>query len=191
MATDSRPFEEAFEDLFHALNELPFPYCLMGALALGAWGTPRSTHDLDAMIAIGHTDRAQLLAALQRHGFVEDTRWAEHNPRLRDQHVRLQRGAVPVDLILPKDDHDRACLMRRRPHTLGNLSIWIISPEDLVLHKLKAGRAQDFLDVLSVLQRQSASLDRRYITDWAKRLGITEEWQYVQSQTDSPAPGAM
>jgi hypothetical protein len=190
VATDSHPFEEAFEDLFRALNELPFPYCLMGALALGAWGTPRATHDLDAMIAIGHTDRAQLLSALQRHGFAEDTRWAAHNPMLRDQHIRLQRRAIPVDLMLPKDDHDQACLTRRRQSPFDNLSIWIISPEDLVLHKLKAGRAQDLLDVLSVLQRQLGSLDRTYITDWAKRLAIWEEWQYVQTQADSPTQGA-
>lgn len=187
MATaDSHPFEEAFQDLFRILNELPFPYCLIGALALGAWGTPRATHDLDAMIAIGDTDRAQVLAALQQHGFVEDSQWAEHNPMIRDQHIRLRRVAIPVDLMLPKDNHDQACLSRRRQYELGNLSLWIISPEDLVIHKLKAGRAQDFIDVLSVLRRQATSLDRVYMTDWVKRLGIWEEWQYVQTQADSP-----
>lgn len=180
------PLEDAFADLFQALNQLPYPYCLMGALALGAWGTPRTTQDLDAMIAIGPMDRNQLLTALVSRGFVEDARWAERNPMIKDYHVRLQRGGVPVDLMLPKDGHDQACLTRRRRHTLGNLSIWVISPEDLVLHKLKAGRAQDFLDVLSVLQRQAASLDRTYMTDWTKRLGIWEEWQYVQAQADTP-----
>ena len=186
MATaDSHPFEEAFEDLFRALNELPFPYCLLGALALGAWGAPRATQDLDAMIAIGHADRAQLLTALQRRGFAEDTRWAEHNPMIRDQHIRLQREAIPVDLMLPKDNHDQACLSRRRRYDLERLSLWIISPEDLVIHKLKAGRAQDFIDVLSVLKRQATSLDRAYMTDWAKQLGIWEEWQYVKTQADS------
>lgn len=187
MATaDSHPFEEAFGDLFRALNELPFPYCLMGALALGAWGIPRATHDLDAMIAIGHTDRPQLLQGLSAYGFTEDAQWAEHNPLIRDFHVRLQRGAIPVDLMLPKDNHDQSCLARRRRYDLGELSLWIISPEDLVIHKLKAGRAQDFIDVLSVLQRQAESLDRSYITDWAQQLRIWEEWQYVQAQTDAP-----
>lgn len=185
--TDSHPFEEAFGDLFCILNGLPFPYCLMGALALGAWGTPRATHDLDAMISIGHTDRVQLLIALQQHGFMEDTRWAEDNPMLRDRHIRLHREAIPVDLMLPKDSHDKACLLRRRQYELGDLSLWIVSPEDFVLHKLKAGRAQDFIDVLSVLHRQGTSLDRSYMTDWAKRLGILEEWQYVQAQRDTPS----
>lgn len=106
---------------------------------------------------------------------------------IREHHIRLHHRAVPVDLMLPKDDHDQACLTRRRQYTLGPLSLWIISPEDFVLHKLKAGRAQDFIDVLSVLQRQTGSLDHAYITDWVKRVGIWEEWQYVQTQTDPPS----
>ena len=38
-----------------------------------------------------------------------------------------------------------------------------------------------------VIQRQAESLDRSYITDWVKQLGIWEGWQYVQSQTDPPS----
>lgn len=138
------------------------------------------------MVAISGDDRLRLLAALHAKGFVEDRQWEESNPMIRSHHIRLQRETVPVDLMFPRDDHDQDCLTRRRRHTLGELSIWIISPEDFVLHKLKAGRAQDFIDVLSVLQRQATSLDRTYITDWAKRLRIWEEWQYVQTQADAP-----
>ena len=106
---------------------------------------------------------------------------------IKEHPIRLHNRAVPVDLMLPKDDHDQACLARRCQYEPGKLSLWIISPEDFVLHKLKAGRAQDFIDVLSVLQRQAESLDRSYITDWVKQLGIWEGWQYVQSQTDPPS----
>ncbi len=106
---------------------------------------------------------------------------------IRSHHICLQRETVPVNLMFPRDDHDQACLSQRRQYELGNLALWIISPEDFVLHKLKAGRAQDFIDVLSVLQRQTTSLDRSYITDWTKRLGILEEWHYIQTQADRPS----
>ena len=106
---------------------------------------------------------------------------------IKEHPIRLHNRAVPVDLMLPKDDHDQACLARRCQYEPGKLSLWIISPEDFVLHKLKAGRAQDFIDVLSVLQRQAESLDRSYLHHrLGKRLGIWEEWQYVQSQADAP-----
>ncbi len=102
---------------------------------------------------------------------------------IRDYHIRLHRGAIPVDLMLPRDDHDHECLSRRRQYTLGKVSLWVIASEDLVVHKLKAGRAQDFIDVLSVLQRQGDNMDRRYISQWAKRLGIWEEWHYCEGQS--------
>ncbi len=139
------------------------------------------------MVAIRDDDRPRLLAALHAKGFVEDLHWGESNPMIRSHHICLQRETVPVNLMFPRDDHDQACLSQRRQYELGNLALWIISPEDFVLHKLKAGRAQDFIDVLSVLQRQTTSLDRSYITDWTKRLGILEEWHYIQTQADRPS----
>jgi hypothetical protein len=183
--TTPHPLEDAFADLFLVLNQLPFPYCLLGALALGAWGNPRTTQDLDAMVSISDDGRPRLLAALHAKGFVEDLHWRESNLMIRSSHIRLQRDTVPVDLMFPRDDHDQSCLSRRRHYELGHLSLWIISPEDFVLHKLKTGRAQDFIDVMSVLQRQATSLDRAYMTDWANRLGILDEWHYVQTQADT------
>lgn len=187
MATPSdHPFEAAFVELFQTLNSLPCPYCLLGALALGAWGTPRTTQDLDVLVAIDAGDRARLIERLGARGFVQDTRWAEANPMIRDQHIRLYRDAIPVDVMLPRDTHDHECLTRRRQYTVSEVSLWVISPEDLVVHKLKAGRAQDFIDVLSVLQRQGKNLDHGYIAQWAKRLGIWEEWNYCAGQAAEP-----
>jgi hypothetical protein len=163
VAPSSHPFEDAVDEVFQVLNGLPFPYCLFGALALGAWGTPRTTQDLDVLIAISDSDRDRLLECMRSHGFTEDAEWREANPMTRDYHIRLHRGAIPVDLMLPRDDHDHECLSRRQ-HTLGAVSLWVVAPEDLVVHKLKAGRAQDFIEVLSVLQRQGDNLDRSYVS---------------------------
>jgi hypothetical protein len=185
VAISPHPFEDAFADLFHTLNSFPHPYCLLGALALGAWGTPRTTQDLDVLISVDQEDRPDLIKQLEARGFLVDNQWSEHNPMIREFHVRLHRNAIPVDLMLPRDAHDQECLTRRRQYRLGKLSLWIISPEDFVLHKLKAGRAQDFIDVLSVLQRQHQSLDRPYMSQWAQRLGIWEEWQYCERESSS------
>jgi|GWRWMinimDraft_13_1066021.scaffolds.fasta_scaffold20836_2 hypothetical protein len=184
-AQSPHPFEDAFADLFHTLNSFPHPYCLLGALALGAWGTPRTTQDLDVLISLDREDRTRLIEQMEVRGFLVDSQWSEHNPMIREYHVRLHRNAIPVDLMLPRDAHDQECLARRRQYRLGELSLWIISPEDFVLHKLKAGRAQDFIDVLSVLQRQQQSLDRPYMTQWAQQLGIWEEWQYCERESSS------
>ena len=53
-------------------------------------------------------------------------------------------------------------------------SIWIVSPEDLVLLKLIANRPRDLIDVADILFVQG-QLDESYMTHWAGRLGILEQ----------------
>ena len=50
--------------------------------------------------------------------------------------------------------------MRASPFDVGEgVSITMCSAEDLVVHKAFAGRAQDWLDIESIVARQGARLD--------------------------------
>ncbi len=53
--------------------------------------------------------------------------------------VRLYSGDVPVDLLAPRDAQEEEALTRRRMIEVEGLSLRTISPEDLVLMKLKTG----------------------------------------------------
>ncbi len=182
MPTPEHPFETALDDLVRVLDGLPYPYCLLGALALGAWGTPRTTQDIDILLSAEGPDRQRLVGDLGKRGFAPDLEWVEHNPMIREYHLRLRRKVIALDLLFPRNAHDREVLARRRRQKLGNQTLWVVSPEDLILHKLKAGRAQDFVDVLSVFQHQKGMLDEGYLSGWAERLGILEELAYCQQQ---------
>ncbi len=186
MPAPSKLFESAFRELIDTLESQPFPYCLLGGLALGLWAAPRATQDLDILAAVREQQRSQLIGALEGKGFEFDRQWAEDNPMIRTWHLRFRRGMIPVDLLLPRDVHDREVLERRRRLKLHELSLWVITPEDLVLHKLKAGRPRDFEDAVSVLVRQKTSLDLAYLNNWAQRLGITEELGYCLDQSTEP-----
>lgn len=171
--------------LLPVLERLQVPYCLLGALAVSAWGLPRMTQDVDILLAIDQPQQNQLMQALEAAGFRYDQTWADANSTIRDWHFRFQRGVVPVDLMLPRDAHDQALLERRRRIPYGTLTVWAIAPEDLILHKLKVGRAQDFVDVVTVLQRQRNHLDMAYLRDWAERLGIQEELGYCRRSSEA------
>lgn len=176
------PLEQALQHAVRVLGKQRAPYCVIGALALGAWGQPRTTQDVDLLVLLEGGKRARLLADLERDGFTVDTKWARYNPMIRDRHIRLLRRTVPVDLLLPRDAHDEQVLKRRRRKSLGSLRLWVISPEDLILHKLKAGRPRDFEDSLSVIVRQGDRLDLEYLTHWGDRLGLHEELTYLLSR---------
>lgn len=181
---DSAPdFFDILRKLIESLPSSTPPYCLIGALALSAWGQPRATKDIDLLILLNEASQEELLRELASSGFLKDEAWSEHNPMLQGAMVRLQSGNVPIDLLVPRDAQEEEALSRRRMIEVEGLSLWIVSPEDLVLMKLKAGRPYDFGDVVTVIGRQGDALDIEYLFCWARRLGIREELDYVLGQS--------
>lgn len=177
-------------DFFHTLRTLiesfpasAPPFCLIGALALSAWGQPRATKDIDLLILLNEESQDRVLSALASRGFLKDEAWSEQNPILRGAMVRLYSGDVPIDLCAPRDAQEEEALTRRRMIEVEGLSLWTVSPEDLVLMKLKAGRPYDFGDVATILIRQGDALDLEYVRRWAKRLDVIDELAYVLDQS--------
>lgn len=163
------------------LDRLRIPYLLVGGLALSLWGRPRTTLDLDFLVQLDQKGLEKLKRGAQRENMKVDARWLKWNPLLRKSQVRLCVGNVAVDILLPRDAHDRAAFERKRRCKLGDRSYVVVSPEDLVLQKLKVGRPRDFEDALTVLARRRGKLDRSYLRRWAKKLGIRSELDYVLS----------
>ena len=178
-----------YKILIAFLRALPSPeplYCLIGGLALGTWGTVRATQDVDVLMFLDGETRQHLISVLASHGFVVDHRWAQANPMLDGILTRFRHGFCPVDLLQPRDSHERETLARRRLVELEETSVWVASPEDLLLLKIKAGRDQDFLDAVNIVTQQRESLQLDYLWNWADRLGLQEELTYVLKSAASP-----
>ncbi len=170
------------------LERLNLPYALMGAMSLGFYGRLRATDDVDLLVAGDSQTLDRLRDEAQREGFSIDEQWSLYNPGLRDTHVRLVRSGVPVDMMLPRDDQDRSAADRRRQHVIETGTIWVVAPEDLILQKLKAGRPRDFDDAIPIFARNRAQLDHDYLNEWARRLGVREELDYLWSQSGRAEP---
>ncbi|MBX9790761.1 MAG: hypothetical protein K2Y37_17730 [Pirellulales bacterium] len=67
---------------------------------------------------------------------------------------------------------------------LPDRGVRFASPEDVILKKLQAyregGSDKHLRDIVGVLKVQD-SIDRDYISHWASRLGVENEWQIVVS----------
>lgn len=168
--------------IIEALPQPAFPYCLVGALAVNAWGPVRATQDIDLLVLSAEPARAAITDSLVAQGFQPDRRWLEHNPMAGERVLRLSHPAfpgIPLDLLFSADSHEESVLARRRPLHLLNLSLWVCGPEDLILLKLKASRPHDFEDALGIVKNPHLHLDLPYLWNWADRLGLHEELGYV------------
>jgi hypothetical protein len=170
--------ESAVRDIVSAFRQIRIPYMLIGALALPVWGRPRATLDIDFMILAAEIP-ARLMTRLSTLGFDLDLDWEMRNPFLKGVQSRFRSKTLTLDILLSNDEHHENAFRRRCKKYHRGMYIWFPSAEDLILLKLRAGRHTDFDDVAGILERVGAALDLRYLSRWARHLGIIEELNYV------------
>ena len=156
-------------------------YAIIGAWALSLWGKPRATADLDFLIFVNEPKLERVSRFLTEAGMSVDEVWQQWNPMLRGSQLRFQHRGVAIDLLIPRDLHDREIFRRRRKRRVGGESYWVVSLEDFVLQKIKVGRPRDFEDALSVVERFREKLDLKYLEHWADQLRVGAELRYVLS----------
>jgi hypothetical protein len=165
-------------------------YMIVGALAVAVWGRPRATADIDVTLQADAGQLEMLAGRAERVGFAVDREWLDWQPLLRDRQRRLTAPGAIVDLMRPRDAHEEAALGRRRHVAFEGRQLPFVAPDDLVLMKLKAGRPRDFEDAVSVLTAQGGVLDTAYLWDWAGRLGVGAELDYVLRAIGDSSMGA-
>lgn len=155
------------------------PYALIGAMALNIYGRPRTTLDIDFLILLDEPEFSNIKDRALTENFRIDAEWAKWNSMIAKSQTRFIVKNISIDVMLPRDAHDRESLKRRNRKKIGNKIVYIIAPEDFILQKLKVGRPRDFEDAVTVLERLSGDIDIPYIKRWANRLGIADELNYI------------
>lgn len=181
------PLEIAFW-LHDLLESLQVRYFITGGAAAILYGEPRTTRDLDLVVAIQPPQLDAAIAALEESDFyvagIEDVRSGQRNV-LQIVH---QATIARADLILARDTpFNRAQLQRRQAIPLeGGRQLYYASPEDVVLSKLQWQREsqseKQWRDILGILKVQSEAIDGDYLQDWATRLNVRGELQQAFTQ---------
>jgi predicted nucleotidyltransferase len=159
-------------DTLHTLIELldknSIPYGVMGGVAVRAYGVPRPTYDIDITIDIERNSLAKLFEKLRAIDYsipeAYENGWVDEVKGLALLKLRryVRDESLDVDLFLSESDFQIEAMKRRCRADVEGRMIWLISPEDLILFKLLAGRPHDLGDVFDVLFMQG-QLDVEYM----------------------------
>jgi hypothetical protein len=87
-----------------AISTSSIPDCLIGGVALGAWGRPRATHDLDLLVLAAPQTVDAVIATLSSAGIIQNQQWADANPTAKGRLTRFYIPAhpkYPLDTSLP------------------------------------------------------------------------------------------
>jgi predicted nucleotidyltransferase len=139
---------------------------VFGAQAVLAYGRPRLTSDVDVLIDPGRATGVGIARELADADF--ELRFALSRASLRTARLLplvFAKTGTPVDAVLAATGLHDDFLARARRLDLGGVKVPVVSPEDLVVQKILAGRRKDLDDVRGVLDRQRAHLDAARIRD--------------------------
>ena len=137
-------------------------FCFIGGLATIRWGEPRLTRDIDLTILarFGHEEPVVDVLLDRFRARLDDAR--EFAIRNRVALLSASNG-VPVDVALGALDFEERAVQRASAWDTGEVSLLTCSADDLVVHKVFAGRDRDWADVAGIVIRQGSSLDRDVI----------------------------
>ncbi len=85
--------------------------------------------------------------------------------------IAARRDALIVDLLLAETDYQRLAVARAVEGAL--------TAEDVIIHKLIAGRSRDLDDITSILATGIA-LDETYVEAHALAWGVLDRWHSLQ-----------
>ncbi len=172
--------DDAVVHVVRALNSIEMPYMLTGSLASNMYGVSRSTKDADFVLQTADFDFTKLRASLGPI-FRIDPQLSFETVTATSRYIihKLEGEPYKVELFFLSDDpHDRARFERRKQGRLFGESVWVASPEDVVITKLRwskqGSRSKDTDDAKNVIAVQRDLLDWAYIHDWCDQHGTRE-----------------
>ena len=168
-------FEKILFSIGVSLKKRDIPYMIIGGQAVLLYGEPRLTRDIDITLGVNVDHLDELLAVVQEltlkplpkdlKSFVRQTMVL---PALDET------TGIRVDFIFSFTPYEIEAIKRAKKIKIMDREVNFASPEDLIIHKIFAGRPRDIEDVRTVLLK-NPDIDVQYIRKWLKEFDLFSE----------------
>ncbi|OQY03329.1 MAG: hypothetical protein B6I25_08210 [Planctomycetales bacterium 4572_13] len=172
--------EKLLKRLTHRLDRQNIPYMIIGGQAVLLYGRPRLTRDIDITLGIDvddYTKIESLCRALNLKMLVEDPESFAVDTHVLPTEDTAAR--IRIDFIFSFMPYERQAIENAKSVQIGDFSAKFASCEDIIIHKMIAGRAIDKEDIKSILSKNRDSIDMVYIEKWLKEFALIPEYERV------------
>lgn len=159
------------------LDDYEIPYMLTGSFAANFYAVPRMTRDIDIVIAIQMKEADKIFQIFKNDFYVDKNSINDAIKHRNIFNIIHNEFAFKIDFIIRKDSEYRLTEFKRKKRIqIEDVSIWIVSPEDLIISKLHW--AKDSLSEMQIkdvnnLLLTISKLDHDYIFEWVDKLNLT------------------
>lgn len=150
-------------------------YMLSGSVAMSTYTVPRFTRDFDFVVHLKEQDIPILVASFRDGYYCDEDAVTEAVKHKGMFNIIDHKSGYKADFIILKNQPFRqAEFKRKRNIQFLDMSIQIVSPEDLLISKIiwiqdiqSAVQAEDIKTIYEL-----DGLDRAYIKDWIDKLEL-------------------
>jgi len=168
-------FEELLARIAAVLSRSNLPYMIIGGQAVLLYGEPRLTKDIDITLGVNIDRLGDLLAVVSGLSLAP---LPEDVPSFVQKTMvlpALERSTgIRVDFIFSFTPYETQAIGRAKRITLSGQEVCFASLEDLILHKIFAGRPRDLEDV-RVLILKNPGIDVPYIRQWLREFDASAQ----------------
>lgn len=186
--------KDVFPRVTGALERAGIPHMLTGSFASSYYGVPRTTQDIDFVIAPTPDQLRSLAALLPATEYYFDLNAALDAQRRESlfNMIDLATG-WKIDFIIRKSrPFSREEFDRRLIVEFEGMRLSVATAEDVLIAKLewaKRGESQRQIeDAAGILRIRTENLDRKYIENWVRQLGLEEQWQAARQAGGGTVP---
>lgn len=144
-------FPQDFRDFLKLLNSKRVEYLLIGGYAVGYYGYPRATADMDIWIAVSKENAKKMTEAIKDFGM--------NTPDLQEsiflepgKMIRMGYPPIRIEVLTEASGVDfRKCYALRKETKIDGIKVKIISLKDLLRNKKASGRHKDLNDLENLI----------------------------------------
>ncbi|MFA4922742.1 MAG: hypothetical protein WC557_00940 [Ignavibacteriaceae bacterium] len=175
--------QNALEPVVRAFEELGIVYYIGGSVASSVYGIARATMDIDLVSDLKQNQVSLLVQKLQQAFYVDENMILDAIKTRSSFNLIHLETMLKIDVfILKEKEYYQKSFQRKRSDNLSeeedSIQVNFCSAEDIILHKLEwfqlGGSASEhqWKDILGVIKVQGNLLDKEYLSNWAKELGV-------------------
>lgn len=178
--------EEVLITVLDRLETLKIPYMITGSFAVGIYGKPRYTHDVDLVVEVVSRDVERLMNAFGKDCYLSEVGIEDAIKHRSMFNILHHETGFKIDCwLVDRNDEMKVVQFQRRKqmNTFGRV-VWFTTAEDVIVNKLlwygETRGEKHLLDALGILQMQDKGLDFLHLETWISKLGLTKYWKELQ-----------
>lgn len=160
-------FREILSKIGLCLHNHALPYMIIGGQAVLIYGEPRLTRDIDNLGTI-----AGIIAELGLKPIPDDVESFVKQTMVLP--AIEEASGIRIDFIFSFTPYEEQAIKRSRKIAILGQDVSFASPEDVIIHKVFAGRPRDIEDARSIILKNPET-DTAYIRKWLSEFDASSD----------------